>query len=69
MPKYRIHISRGVGHTGVSIDCDPSFRESAVKDAKELLAAIPESTFQGDGVSITTIPGFGPWTQQGDKAE
>jgi hypothetical protein len=58
--KYRISIQRGVGMTGLTVECDPGYRDSAVAHAKELLAAMPESTFQGDGVSITTIPGFGP---------
>jgi hypothetical protein len=57
---YRISIQRGVGMTGVTIECPPENRDEAVSHAKELLSAMPESTFQGEGVSITTIPGFGP---------
>jgi len=58
--KYRISIQRAIGHTGVMIEVPPECAEHAVAHAKELLAAMPESTFQGDGVAISTIPRFGP---------
>jgi hypothetical protein len=59
-PKVRIHIQRGIGMTSVSLECPAEQREEAVASAEKLLAAMPESTFQGDGVAITSIPGFGP---------
>jgi hypothetical protein len=59
-PKIRISIQRGVGHTSVSLECPVDERENAVESAEKLLKAMPESTFQGDGVAITSIPGFGP---------
>jgi hypothetical protein len=46
--------------TSVSLECPAEQREEAVASAEKLLAAMPESTFQGDGVAITSIPGFGP---------
>jgi hypothetical protein len=58
--KIRISIQRGVGMTGVTVEAPVGQMTDAAKIAKELLQAMPESTFQGDGVSISTIPGFGP---------
>ena len=62
--KYRIHIQRGVGFTAVTIDVPVDAKDEAVAHAKEILEAMPESTFQGDGVAITSIPGFGPRMDQ-----
>jgi hypothetical protein len=58
--KYRIHIQRGVGFTGITIDVPVDVRDEAVAHAKELMESMPESTFQGEGVAISTIPRFGP---------
>lgn len=66
--RIRIHVSRSVGSTNVSIECPPAYRDATVEQAKVLLEAIPESTFQGDGIAITTIPGFGPSRLDGDEA-
>ena len=59
-PTIRIYVQRTVGHTSVSMECPPEEREDTVKAAKDLLAAMPESSFQGDGVAITSIPMPGP---------
>jgi len=60
MSKVRIYVQRTVGHTSVSMECPAEEREDTVKAAKELLASMPESSFQGDGVAITSIPMHGP---------
>ena len=59
-PKIRIHVQRTVGHTSVSLECPADMRKEAVESAKELLDSMPESTFTGDGVAITSIPMAGP---------
>lgn len=58
--KYRLSVTRAVGHTTVSLECPPIFRDDAVAHALKILDAMPESTFQGDGVVITSVPGHGP---------
>jgi len=58
--KVRIYVQRTVGHTSVSMECPPEEREKTVAAAKEILQAMPESSFQGDGVAITSIPMHGP---------
>jgi hypothetical protein len=58
--EYRIHIQRGVGMATCSISVSEELRDEAVAHAKELFEAMPEPTFQGDGISITTVPRFGP---------
>ena len=60
MSKVRIYVQRTVGHTSISMECDAKDREETVKSAKEILQAMPESSFQGDGVAITSIPMHGP---------
>lgn len=60
MKRVRIYVQRTVGHTSVSVECPPEERDKTVASAKELLEAMPESTFQGDGVAITSIPMGGP---------
>jgi hypothetical protein len=59
-PVVRIHVQRSVGHTSVSLECPPEERDKAVESAKELLSSLPESSFTGDGVAITSIPMHGP---------
>ena len=58
--KVRIYVQRTVGHTSVSLECPADLREETVASAKEILNAMPESTFTGDGVAITSIPMHGP---------
>jgi hypothetical protein len=58
--KIRIYVQRTVGHTSVSLECPADEREKTVESAKVLLESMPESTFQGDGVAITSIPMGGP---------
>lgn len=60
MKAVRIHVQRTVGHTSVSLECPADQRDDTVKAAKELLAAMPESTFTGEGVAITSVPMSGP---------
>jgi hypothetical protein len=60
MKKIRIHVERMVGRTSVSLECPVEERESAVAATRELLSAIPESTFTGEGMMITSIPSEGP---------
>jgi hypothetical protein len=60
MSKVRIYVQRTVGHTSVSMECPADQRVEVVKSALEILSAMPESTFQGDGVAITSIPMGGP---------
>jgi len=60
MSKVRIYVQRTVGHTSVSLECPPDQRVEVVKSALEILQTMPESTFQGDGVAITSIPMGGP---------
>lgn len=60
--KYRISIQRGVGMTSVSIEAPSGHLTDACDAAKDLLSLMPESTLQGDGMSISTIPGWGPLT-------
>jgi len=60
MSKIRIYVQRTVGHTSVSLECPADERDKTVAAAKEILNAMPESTFTGDGVAITSIPMHGP---------
>jgi len=60
MSKVRIYVQRTVGHTSVSLECPAEERDDTVKAAKDLLNSMPESSFQGDGVAITSIPMHGP---------
>lgn len=58
--KYRLSVTRAVGHTTVNLECPPDLRDEAVAHAKEILDALPDSTFSGDGVVITSVPSHGP---------
>ena len=58
--KIRIYVQRTVGHTSVSLECPADERDKTVEAAKVLLSAMPESTFTGEGVAITSIPMHGP---------
>lgn len=60
MSKVRIHVQRTVGHTSVSLECPAEQRDATVAAAEKLLNAMPESSFTGDGVAITSIPMHGP---------
>ena len=58
--KVRIYVQRTVGHTSVSLECPADERDKTVEAATKLLNSMPESSFQGDGVAITSIPMGGP---------
>jgi hypothetical protein len=58
--RVRIYVQRTVGHTSVSLECPADEREKTVEAATKLLNAMPESSFTGDGVAITSIPMHGP---------
>jgi hypothetical protein len=56
----RLHIQRSVGHTSLSLEAPAEQIDHVVAHALDILDKMPESTFSGDGVAITSIPGFGP---------
>jgi len=58
--KVRLHVQRGVGMTSVSFEAPAEDREAMVAAVKEVLTAMPESTFTGEGVVISSIPSHGP---------
>lgn len=46
--------------TSISLEAPEGLLTNAVEAAEKLLSAMPESTFQGEGIAITSVPGFGP---------
>lgn len=46
--------------TSISMEAPEGCLTNACEAAKDLLKQMPESTFQGEGIAITSVPGFGP---------